>query len=65
MYCKKKIRECSHKYQQNSYQCKKCIKENLSQHPVTCKDCKYSFYECIKRKKNPERMETCEDFKWW
>lgn len=48
MYCKKQNRNCRYEYQQNSYQCKKCIEENLSQYPITCKDCRYSFYECEK-----------------
>ena len=29
------------------------------------KDCRYSYNECVKRRKDSYRMEVCEDFKWW
>lgn len=55
MYCKKQNRNCRYEYKQNSYQCKKCIDENLSQYPITCQDCRYSFYDCVKRGKINEK----------
>ena len=64
MYCKKRNRNCRYEYHQNSYQCRKCIEENLSQYPITCEDCRYSFYECVKRGKNQRKMRPCNDFKW-
>lgn len=33
--CKRKNRNCRYVYNQNSYQCKKCIEENLNQYPIT------------------------------
>lgn len=36
--CKRKNRNCRYVYNQNSYQCKKCIEENLNQYPITCED---------------------------
>ena len=64
MYCKKRNRNCRYAYKQNSYQCKKCVEDNLSQYPVTCEDCRYSWYDCYKRGKNQRKMRPCEDFKW-
>lgn len=62
--CKKKNRECRYKYNQNSYQCKKCIEENLSQYPITCDDCRGAWYGCSLRGKNERRMRPCKEFEW-
>lgn len=63
--CKRKNRNCRYVYNQNSYQCKKCIEENLNQYPITCEDCHYGGWGiCNKRGKNQRRMRPCEDFKW-
>ena len=63
MYCKKRNRKCKYSYNMNSYQCRKCVEKNLSQCPVTCKDCRYSR-GCIKRGKNQRKMQPCENFIW-
>ena len=63
MYCKKRNRECRYSYNMSTYQCKKCVGENLSQHPVTCEDCRYNW-GCVKRGKYQRKMRPCEDFIW-
>ena len=51
--CKRKNRNCRYEYNQNSYQCKKCIEEKLNQYPITCEDCHYGGWViCNKRGKN-------------
>ena len=65
MHCKIKNINYRYQYQQDSVQCKNCIEENINQCPITCKDCRYSYNECVKRRQNSYRMEVCEDFKWW
>ena len=61
--CKRRNRTCRYEYKQNSYQCKKCIEENLSQCPITCEECQFSG-GCTTRGKNMRRMRPCKDFKW-
>ena len=63
MYCKKRSRECRYAYNMNTYQCKKCVEENLSQYPVTCEDCRCNW-GCIKRGKHQRKMRPCEHFMW-
>lgn len=64
MFCKKKNRECRYEYNPNSYQCKKCIDENLSQYPITCEDCRDSWCNCSRRGKNQRKMRPCDEFNW-
>lgn len=61
IYCKKKNRECRYPYNINTFQCKKCVEENLSQYPITCQDCRYNC-GCIKRGKHQRKMNPCENF---
>lgn len=61
IYCKKKNRECRYPYNINTFQCKKCVEENLSQYPITCWDCRYNC-GCIKRGKHQRKMNPCENF---
>ena len=61
--CKKQNRNCQYNYNQNAYQCKKCVQEHLAECPLTCKDCRFGD-GCTKRGKNHRRMRPCSEFKW-
>lgn len=61
---KDKCNNCRYLYHPNAFPCSKCDEDNLNQYPVTCEDCRMSWYDCTKRGKNQRKMRPCEEFEW-
>ena len=60
-----KCKRCRYKQRpKHVFPCSKCLEDKLSCEPITCKDCRYSWYSCHKRGKNESRMRICDEFKW-
>lgn len=61
---REQCKKCRYKYNPRAFPCTKCEDKNLSQSPVTCEDCRISWFDCAKRGKNQRKMRPCKDFEW-